>query len=255
MLFGGDGTHCFARKTSRDYQKEKPSPFSGNLSANQIQAHPNLNQKKQNIFLLWYNHVDTPLVDTVNQNLIYIIIFYTFSQHSSNMIFSVSNDGIEWSLDFGPDSVTLTVKDLVQVMTISSQEILLTAWSLLLSQKQQFLNNHLAPVPVTPYQQVTHELKEEVLSSVGAQEGLATSGYQVSADLDDVDFYSETNQLDVDAVFRPGIDTPFHQQRLTTSRWQVQQKTPFCLTKRKTKRALLQQQHQSLREQHDPRPC
>ena len=25
MLFGGDGTHCFARKTSRDY--EKPSPF------------------------------------------------------------------------------------------------------------------------------------------------------------------------------------------------------------------------------------
>ena len=25
MLFGGDGTHCFARKTSDDY--EKPSPF------------------------------------------------------------------------------------------------------------------------------------------------------------------------------------------------------------------------------------
>ena len=27
MLFGGDGTHCFARKTSRDYDKEKPSPI------------------------------------------------------------------------------------------------------------------------------------------------------------------------------------------------------------------------------------
>ena len=27
MLFGGDVTHCFARKTSRDYEKEKPSPF------------------------------------------------------------------------------------------------------------------------------------------------------------------------------------------------------------------------------------
>ena len=25
MLFGGDGTHCFAKKTSRDY--EEPSPF------------------------------------------------------------------------------------------------------------------------------------------------------------------------------------------------------------------------------------
>ena len=27
MLFGGDGTHCFARKTSRDYENEKSSPF------------------------------------------------------------------------------------------------------------------------------------------------------------------------------------------------------------------------------------
>ena len=27
MLFGGDHTHCFARKRSRDYEKEKPSPF------------------------------------------------------------------------------------------------------------------------------------------------------------------------------------------------------------------------------------
>ena len=27
MLFGGDGTHCFARKTSRDYEKGKPFHF------------------------------------------------------------------------------------------------------------------------------------------------------------------------------------------------------------------------------------
>ena len=31
MLFGGDGTHCFARKTSRGYEKEKPSPFLKNF--------------------------------------------------------------------------------------------------------------------------------------------------------------------------------------------------------------------------------
>ena len=31
----------------------------------------------------------------------------------------------------------------------------------------------------------------------------------MSADLDDVEFYCENDQLDVDAVFRPGIDTPF----------------------------------------------
>ena len=27
MLFNGDGTHCFAKKTSRDYKKEQLSPF------------------------------------------------------------------------------------------------------------------------------------------------------------------------------------------------------------------------------------
>ena len=65
------------------------------------------------------------------------------------MIFSVFNDGIEWSLDFGPDSVTLTVEDLVQKMTISSPENPLAAWSSL-SPIQDFLNSHLARVPFTP---------------------------------------------------------------------------------------------------------
>ena len=27
MLFGGDGTQCFAKKKSGDCEKEKPSPF------------------------------------------------------------------------------------------------------------------------------------------------------------------------------------------------------------------------------------
>ena len=52
-------------------------------------------------------------------------------------------------------------------------------------------------------------MRDEVLSSVGAQEGLDTSGCQVSADLDGVEFYCENDQLDIDTVFRPGIDTPF----------------------------------------------
>ena len=125
------------------------------------------------------------------------------------MTFSVSNDDIEWSLNFGPDPVTLAAKHLVHEMTTSSQEIPLAAWSLLLSQRQQFLNNHLERFPVTPNQQGTHETKHEVLSSVGAQEGLDTGGYQVSADLNDFEFYWKKYQLDVDAVFRPSIDTPF----------------------------------------------
>ena len=36
-----------------------------------------------------------------------------------------------------------------------------------------------------------------------------TSGYQVSADLDDVEFYKKDDQLDVVAVFRPTIEAPF----------------------------------------------
>ena len=124
------------------------------------------------------------------------------------MIFSVSNDGIECSLDFGPDSVTLTVKDLVQKLTISSQENPLAAWNLLFSQKQQFLDIHLARVPVTPKEHGSEEMRDDVHSSVVAQD-LDKSGYEVSADPEEADFYSENNQLHVDAVFRPGLDIPF----------------------------------------------
>ena len=100
------------------------------------------------------------------------------------MIFSVSNDGFQWTFDFVPDSVTIAVNDLVQNLTISSQEIPLAAWQLLLSQRQEFLNNHLPRVPITPNQEGTMEIREEVLSSVGAQD-LDTSSYQVS-DLGDI---------------------------------------------------------------------
>ena len=104
--------------------------------------------------------------------------------------------------------MTLTVKDVVHEMTINSQEIPLAAWSWLLSQRQQFLNNHLAGVPATPNQQGTYQMRDEVLSSVCAEEGLDTRGYQLSADLDDIEFYWENNKLYVDTVFRAGIDTP-----------------------------------------------
>ena len=123
------------------------------------------------------------------------------------MIFSVFNDGIQWTLGFGPDSVTIAVNDLDQNITISSQEKPLAAWQLLLSQRQDFLNNHLARVPSTPNPEGTIEMREEVLSSVRAQD-LDTSSYQIS-DLEDIEFNWEDSQLDMDAVFRPDIDTPF----------------------------------------------
>ena len=123
------------------------------------------------------------------------------------MIFSVSNDGSQWTLDFGSDFVTIAVNDLDQNVTISSQKIPLAAWQLLLSQRQDFLNNHLVRVPNTPNQEGTIEMRDEVLSSVGAQD-LDTSNYQVTNDLEDIEFNWEDSQLDMDAVFRPGIDTP-----------------------------------------------
>ena len=51
------------------------------------------------------------------------------------MIFSVFNDRNQWTLDFGPDFVTIAVIDLVQNTIVSSQEIPLAAWQLLLSQR------------------------------------------------------------------------------------------------------------------------
>ena len=49
------------------------------------------------------------------------------------------------------------------------------------------------------------EMRDEVLSSVGAQD-LDTSSYQLT-DLEDIEFNWENSELDAD--FRPGIDTPF----------------------------------------------
>ena len=73
----------------------------------------------------------------------------------------------------------LSVKDLDENLTIS-------VWSLLLSQKQEFLDNHLPRVPLTPSQQGTFEMREDVLSSVGAQD-TDTIGYELS-DLEDIEF-------------------------------------------------------------------
>ena len=77
-----------------------------------------------------------------------------------------------------------------------------------MSQTRDFLKNYLTQVPFTPNQQRTHGLRDEVLARVGAQD-MDTSEYQVSGDVEEVEFYWEIDQLDVDAVCRPGIATPF----------------------------------------------
>ena len=76
---------------------------------------------------------------------------YTIPIHNKAICFSQSStEGTESSLYSEPDSVTLTIEDPVQEMSKGSQENLLPAWSLLLSQKQEFFNNHIARVRITP---------------------------------------------------------------------------------------------------------
>ena len=48
MLFGGDGTHCFTKNTSRDYEKEKPSPFL-KIFLRQSQSEPNKVKMSRNM--------------------------------------------------------------------------------------------------------------------------------------------------------------------------------------------------------------
>ena len=70
-------------------------------------------------------------------------------------------------------------------MTISFQENQLAAWSLLFSQRQDFLSYHLMRVPITRNHEGTNDMGDEVLSSGGAKH-MNSSGYQVS-DLEDVE--------------------------------------------------------------------
>ena len=167
---------------------------------------------KKRFYHKWNNSV-TPLLAVLLQHKFTFLHFQTFPQLTTRSFtintvqFTVSYNGTQWILDFGPDSVVLSVKDLDENITISSLEIPLAAWSLLLSQRQEILDNHLPRVPITPNQQGTFEMREEVLFSVGAQD-TDTSGYQLS-DLEDIEFSWEDPAVDVDSVYRPGIDTPF----------------------------------------------
>ena len=191
--------------------------FWRNFSANHNQAHPNLNQKRFKWVQIWNKLIRFLLADDLSDILIFQIILVNFNllatatQFTFNlqkiMIFSVANYGIQWTVEFGRDSLTIAVIDLDQNLTISSQEKDLAAWKFLLSQRQDFLDNHLPRVPITQNQEGTMEMRDEKLTSVGAQD-LDTSSYQVS-DLKDIEFNWENSQLDMDAVFRPGIDTPF----------------------------------------------
>ena len=98
---------------------------------------------------MWNNRFTFLLVVLLQHNFTFLFNFETFLQLTTRsftinaMQFSVSNNGTQWILDFDRDSVALRVNDLDENLTISSREIPLAAWFLLLSQKQDFSDNHL----------------------------------------------------------------------------------------------------------------
>ena len=168
----------------------------------------NLLQKRQRYYHKWNNSVTFLLAAFVQHKLTFFFILHTFHHLKTRSFtintvhFTVPNNGTQWILDFGPNSVVLSVKDLDENLTISSLEFPLAAWFLLLSQRQEFLDNHLPRVPITPNQQGTFEMREEVLSSVGAQD-TDTRGYELS-DLEDIEFSWEVqciSAVDTDSVY------------------------------------------------------
>ena len=86
ILFGGDGTHCFARKTTRDYGEEKPSHCWSNFCANHNQAHTNLNQKKVTMNPKWNKHIRFLLPHDLSDIFFFQIILFNFNLQSTAQI-------------------------------------------------------------------------------------------------------------------------------------------------------------------------
>ena len=86
MLFGGDGTHCFAKNTSRVYEKEKPFPFLKKFLRQKKQAHPNLNQKKFKLFQIWNKRIRFLLADNLSDIPIFQIILFNFNLQSTAQV-------------------------------------------------------------------------------------------------------------------------------------------------------------------------
>ena len=179
------------------YQKKETLAYNATLHQNSPQQKQrklilNLFHKRQKKYLIWNNLVTLLLAVLLQHKITFLFIFQTFiklktrSFTINTMQFTVWNNGTQCILDFGPDSVVLSKKDLDENLTIISLEIPLAAWSLLLFQRQEFLDNHLPRVPITPNQQGQFEMKQKVHSSVGAQD-TDTSGYELSH-LEDTEF-------------------------------------------------------------------
>ena len=86
------------------------------------------------------------------------------------------------------------------------------------------------------------EIRDKVLPGVGAQD-MNSSGYQVS-DVDDIDFFWESERVDVEDVYIPRIDTLFSPTAFDNLRMAGSTENPLLLDEGGgggTRRTLFQQ--------------
>ena len=113
------------------------------------------------------------------------------------------------------------------------------------------MDKHLPRVPITQSKEGTIEMRNEVLSSVGAQD-LDTSSYQVS-DLEDIEFNWENLQLDMDTVLKPRIDTPFSSNIFDDLSMGGSVENPILLDQEEEKENTLPSTPESVRPTEPPR--
>ena len=119
------------------------------------------------------------------------------------MLFTVSIDGVQWSLELSTESARITATDLVQNIVTSFLDIPIPVFNSLISQRQAFFWGSLIPADENVRPAVVGDIRheEEVLSTVGILDSNS-----VPADLQEI----QLEDMDIDEVlFRPGIDTPF----------------------------------------------
>ena len=121
-------------------------------------------------FLLQFSLVDRKLIDgrifILNwihtkffskfvslQNSYHFPIFLSRFPTLLNMIFSVSNNNIIFSLEFGPDTVSLDMQNFADEAVLNSIEIHIAVWNLLESQRLRFLEDAISVAPLTEDEQ------------------------------------------------------------------------------------------------------
>ena len=88
MLFDFDGTHFFARKTSRDYEKGTLSPFLKKFLRQSQPSTSALEPKKTNRIQIWNKRIRFLLADDLSHISIFYINLFNCNLHSTSQLYS-----------------------------------------------------------------------------------------------------------------------------------------------------------------------